>query len=616
MRGRRTTAVACAGLAATAVMTFGVPSAFAEGQNGTTLTVTKTAVAHVTKTFGWTISKTVSPAAWDLFAGDTGTSEYTVSVTKDLGTVKAWVDGKICVINGGAEATQGLAISDDWSTPPPYRSVVGTTTVSVAANPVIDAGKTACYDYAYEVPTGSIVMGQSYKDTANVTITNHSGSLGTPKGPSESAVAVMPQQPTLVNESVDVTDTNGRAWSFSDSGSATYGRTFTKDDEGTNDNTATITETGQSASASVEVNVYRLSVTKIAKTSFDRTWNWSITKTADQTSLTLAPGQQFTVNYLVGVGATSSDDNWAVAGTISVENPAPMAADLTGVIDQFALSGIEVLCPSLTVPSGGSLTCTYTKALSGPTEGANTATVTQQNYSYDSARAATPAGTTAYTGSAVVAWAAPKVIDECVSVSDTFAGALQDPLCVSGLTNGSKVFSYARTLSFPSPGDYAVENTASFLTKDTKVSGSATVTIPVTVPALDKGCTLTQGYWKTHSLRGPAPHDDAWLAVGPAGADTAFYLSGKTYYQVMWTAPAGNVYYNLADQFIAAKINMANGASSPSDVTSALAAAEAFFTTKSPSSVLTKTDKASATAWATTLANYNTGVTGPGHCSE
>ena len=73
----------------------------------------------------------------------------------------------------------------------------------------------------------------------------------------------------------------------------------------------------------------------------------------------------------------------------------------------------------------------------------------------------------------------------------------------------------------------------------------------------DGGCTLTPGYWKTHSTYGPAPYDETWALVGE---DTPFFLSGQSYYDVLWTSPAGNAYYNLSFHYIAAELNDLNGA--------------------------------------------------------
>ena len=95
----------------------------------------------------------------------------------------------------------------------------------------------------------------------------------------------------------------------------------------------------------------------------------------------------------------------------------------------------------------------------------------------------------------------------------------------------------------------------------------------------DGGCTLTQGYWKTHSTYGPASKPDAtWnLLPGGAGPNTVFFLSGASWYQVFWTAPAGNAYYNLADQYMAARLNILDGASAPASVSSAITTATGLF---------------------------------------
>ena len=44
------------------------------------VTVSKTANTTFTRTFPWTIDKSVTPATWNLFTGDTGTSDYTVTL--------------------------------------------------------------------------------------------------------------------------------------------------------------------------------------------------------------------------------------------------------------------------------------------------------------------------------------------------------------------------------------------------------------------------------------------------------------------------------------------------------------------------------------------------------
>ena len=153
-RRRRTRSVSLLAPAVAAVAAFLIPvgSAAAQGQSGTTLSATKTATTHYTKTFEWTIDKSVAPDHWQLFKGDSGTSKYTISVTKDEGTVAASVSGRICVTNGGAVATQGLAIADELKINP--STPVTTQSVDVDANPILDPGETGCYDYEIALTPG------------------------------------------------------------------------------------------------------------------------------------------------------------------------------------------------------------------------------------------------------------------------------------------------------------------------------------------------------------------------------------------------------------------------------------------------------------------------------
>jgi len=437
---------------------------------------------------------------------------------------------------------------------------------------------------------------------------------------------------TVVNDTINVTDTNGESWEFSDSGSQSYSRTFECDaDEGTHDNTATIDETGQSDSASVTVSCNALVVTKDASTSFDRTWNWTIDKSADQTDLTLSDGQLFQVNYEVTVDATSSDGNYAVSGGITVHNPAAIDATINGVSDLVSPDiAANVDCGvdfPYTLVAGGDLNCTYSADLPDGSDRTNTATATLQNYDYDSDGVGTADGTTDFSGTANVEFSGTPSgeIDECIEVSESNVGAL-GTVCAG---DAPQTFTYSLWFGKHPDADVQLEcgdnthtNTASFVTNDTGATGEDSWTVNANV-ACAEGCSLTPGYWKTHSVHGPAPEDDAWFNLGDVdndgvseGADETLFLSGQTYYQVLWTAPSGNAYYILANAYIAAKLNILNGASSTPEVDAAIAYAESFFATHTPSTKLTKAERTQVLANATILDNYNNGLIGPGHCSE
>jgi hypothetical protein len=376
-----------------AVLVAAVGAVFAPTALATTpLTISKTATGHWTRTHDWTIDKSVTPDTHSLQTGQSGTSTYTVAVTKSAGTDAIWVDGEVCVTNNGSIPTEGLEVQDRVVAfhSGGQRTLIKLTPLDTSANPVLDPGESHCYAYSFPILPYPNATG--YANEARVTITNDPRSPGDPLGPSTEAPFTLPDTPTLVNDTVNVNDTNGMAWPFSASGSQSYTRTFTCDgDAGTHDNTATIVETGQSDSASVTV------------------------------------------------------------------------------------------------------TCT------------------------------------------------------------------------------------------PPPAP---------------------------------GCTHTQGYWKTHSTYGPASKPDStWALVG--GPNAAFFSSGKSWYQLFWTAPkGGNAYVILAHQYMAARLNLLDGAASTAQVDAALAWATSFFSTYTPSSSLSTTVRNQAIAYAGVLDDYNNGEIGPGHCDD
>lgn len=621
----RTLLLASAILYALIVLAGVAQPALAQGQSGTTLTSYKTASGQSVRTFDWTIEKAVTPDSWNLMRGDSGTSQYTVTVTKTGYTDTAYIEGEVCVTNGGAVATENLQIVDEV-TMPPSQVVIASVNVDLSAHPVLQPGETVCYPYHVDIPAGYVSPGATYKNTAHITITNHSGHLGEPFGPSPSATTTLPASPTLVNDTIHVEDTNGGSWAFSDSGSVTYERTFTCDaDEGSHENTATIVETGQSDSATVTVTCWAPEVTLDIDpdTFLTRTYDWTIDKSADQTALTLSLGQQFQVNYSVTVNATYTDGDWSVAGNIWVHNPGPIPATINGVSVVIAPDIPGVVTSPVTfpyaLPAGETLHCTYTAALPDASTRTVTGTVTIQNFDYDYLMNPTPDGTTDLTGTTTIDFGNVVInqVDECIDVSDTYAGLL-GTVCY-GVDTLPKTFTYSRWIGpYGECGDYTVTNTASFVTNDTQATGSDSWTVNVHVPCVG-GCTLTPGYWKTHSEFGPAPYDDTWAQLAN-GASTPFFDTGKTWYQVLWTPPSGgNAYYILAHAYIAAYLNGLNGADTSAvsaELTHAAQLLNQYDGNPNSMSQIKGAVRNDFIATAQTLDQYNNGYIGPGHCSE
>lgn len=140
----------------------------------------------------------------------------------------------------------------------------------------------------------------------------------------------------------------------------------------------------------------------------------------------------------------------------------------------------------------------------------------------------------------------------------------------------------------------------------------------------DFNCTLSAGYWATHSEYGPAPYDPIWADLpGGAGADTPFFSSGETYYAVVSASLTpqqnSNPYFILAQQHVAVELNILAGADA-SVLGGDVAAASALFLQYSPATIAAMAPndpiRQQFLALAAEFEQFNTGAIGPGHCDE
>ena len=124
----------------------------------------------------------------------------------------------------------------------------------------------------------------------------------------------------------------------------------------------------------------------------------------------------------------------------------------------------------------------------------------------------------------------------------------------------------------------------------------------------DEGCTFTQGYWKNHSAHADNPSQQIpW----PISEETL--LCGATWFNILHTSPQGEAWLILAHQWIAAKLNVANGAS-PASLGGALDEAEDLLTNHCSS--LSGDDRDRGIDLADLLDDYNNGRVGPPHCDD
>lgn len=110
------------------------------------------------------------------------------------------------------------------------------------------------------------------------------------------------------------------------------------------------------------------------------------------------------------------------------------------------------------------------------------------------------------------------------------------------------------------------------------------------------GCTYTQGYWENHG---------DW----PATAQVDF--CGFSGLELLMLPVEGNAWMNLAHQFIAAELNVANGASTTCDLDVAMHEAQQLL---EKCELVDDADISAALQLAAMLDDYNNGEIGPGHC--
>ncbi len=591
-------------------------------QQATTITAEKTADGLLTKVWPWTIEKTASPAELSLFRGDEGTSEFEVTATRGDSIPVFSVAGEVCVNNTGSDPTESLTIVDQVQysvSGGAFQDLAGAT-VTIVPETQLGGGESGCYPY--DVPFDT-VADATYRNISGVTITNLDGSVGTPAGPADTVDLTLATDFTgEVNGEVNVQDTNGQAWTFSDTGTQTYEQTYACDDNaGDNENTATIVETEAEAKATVAVTCYALDVAKTAATEFTRTWQWTLEKMSDTLALTIPAGFPYVVEYSVMPAATPVDGDAKVSGAITVTNPAPMDAKLLSVVDTAVTDiPLAVTCAGVTFPvtlaTDEKLECTYEGDLPELTVRDNVATAELQNVSYDASGTPTETGATAFTGSAEISFGDPaNQVDTCIDVTDDQYGAL-GTACVNELP---KAFTYSITWGpFQTCGVHDAVNTASFTTNDTGATGSDGWTVSVNVPC-GPNCTLSQGYWKNHSEYGPAKYDATW-ALLPNGADTPFFDSGLSWLQAMRTPPkGGNAFFILARQYAAAWLNGLRGANVSdvaSDIQRAAELLDEYDGNPEAMGMIEGDVRREFIHIAETLDDFNNGRLGPGKCDD
>ncbi len=382
-----------------------------------------------------------------------------------------------------------------------------------------------------------------------------------------------------------------------------------------------------------------ITVTKTANTMYTRTWIWDIDKRVlNAPDAPLAPGEVYILQYQVEPTATSMDSEHKVSGQITVTNDgeagSPFVATITDVSDVLSANGTDIsatitscspMLPAM-LAAGESVVCDYESTDAGLADHGMWQNKATASGTWNDGSDAMGMGT------ADATFGDPtSEIDECVNVQDLdYPGEIPDGMvCADELPT---TFDFDLQLNGDGAdvildcGENIISNTSKFTTNDTGTMGDDGVEVPVRV-SCGEGCTLTQGYWKTHSDQGPAPYDpEGWGNLGDYDGDgveeeeeeSLIGTDGYEFYDVFWTPVRGRPWYSLAHQYMAAVLNVQNGAD-PTDAMAALTAAKTWIESYDPElrmRDLTREERAEVTGLISTLTDYNEGLIGPGHCAE
>ena len=384
------------------------------------LTATKTAETSYTRTYTWDISK-VADGDYDGFIGDPAFyHDYTVSVDRSETDSDFAVAGTITVSN-----------------PTPFDVNFSVTDlVAPGVSPTVD-----CPSYSL-TPGGSVVCTYSAPLTGAVNGTNTATITSNTTGVAGAVVTkdyTFGEPTTVVGDpTVNVTDDKfGYLNEVSDDADFAYTQEFQCEADPAKYvdgvwtmeefvNTATIDETGQNDSAKVNLTCYAPVLDKVADTSWEEKYDWTITKESGADYDGFIGDPAFNHGYVVSVDQTITSQNFKVYGSIYVSNPLGSPDNMiVSLADELAAGVFATVdcgsgATSVTVAPGDTESCTYSGFLAAKTDGTNTATGTFNSM--------------AFVTTEPYAFGDPTIVGyPTINVTDSFEGAL-------GSASGDKTF--------------------------------------------------------------------------------------------------------------------------------------------------------------------------------
>jgi hypothetical protein len=335
--------------------------------------------------------------------------------------------------------------------------------------------------------TVTVSRGQSGAFTAALSVVDDSPTIAS------SAISFDPASLTFIPSDNSKVSTLTIDTSYLDPGTYTF-KVYAENAGNSGDN---------AESGTVTLVVEALGVSKDVETSWTQTYDWSIDKSADLSTLTLAVGDTYDVHYTITVDAEAVD-TYEVWGEITIYNPSDTAVEIsassiTDTIDPDGEAFSATIDPSgsifwpVTLDGDSSLVVEYYAELSG-WDGDSTTNVASVTV-YDSVTFDSDAETVAFSS------VPDYLVHASIEVTDSYAGGPQDvTVDYEDLPIMPASFTYTRTIGPYSSlelGINYVVNTASFVaTDDSETTGSKSWTVTVTVIESTSIVGVTSGGFK------------------------------------------------------------------------------------------------------------------------
>jgi hypothetical protein len=363
--------------------------------------ITKTADGTYDERHEWDVEKTVDPALQSAFAGDTVNFDWTITVDETVYEENFDVAGQIVVSNPNPDKPMTVAIEDSiGGNAVTITSCTGDT--NLADGLTVAAGGSSTCDYtAANLPFSDIAQAPT-ENTAKITLNTIEFSAS---DTIEWIVNEIREEATLDDDQkpyagVPVYD----GWSSTYEDSYTCSTTLADYTTGKDLNNQVVNTAEvyadqalqDSSTATTVIDCYIPSIEKTAAGTYDERHEWDVEKTVSPLQQSAFAGDTVDFDWTITVNETVVEENFDVAGTITVGNPNPEDALTVTLADVLSdgtavtiasCSGDADLSNGLTVAAGGSSTCDYTANNLGyqqvgdaPT--ANTATVTRNQIAF------------------------------------------------------------------------------------------------------------------------------------------------------------------------------------------------------------------------------------------